>query len=122
MKSEKHNIGICWNHVRSVGKNVAIDDVDFIYLRGETIVIPSFKCRKLRIQAKQISESSLSELRNIEYRNIEGILGLRGSVLFSDIRPDSNGVIEVNIISIAIHDRLNPGKSEEILNLIQPRK
>lgn len=119
--AKRSNLNICWNGVLNESGHIRINMAEFIYLRGGTIVIPSFICKDLRMQAVQFSSSALQDLKTMERRESAVPLGIRSSILFDVVGQQSRNVIEINVLSLSSYTKLNQDRSSLVMNRVRSR-
>lgn len=115
--SSRTQLNSCWKNVSKYSSHFKIDFVEYIYLRGETIIIPSVNCVKIRMQAREFSKGALKQLREIEYRDSSIPLRLRGSIIFDVVDQKTSKVIEIKVISLPVYTKLDRIKSNTIVNV-----
>lgn len=109
----------CWEYVRQDDDIVQINRVKMVYLRGKTVVIPSSKCEGVRLQAVEISPSSLDVLRGIEYRDVAEPLAIEATARFVMIKRASNHVIEIRLISLTDMVKLDHDNSMKTMDSVR---
>jgi hypothetical protein len=110
----------CWKAERVGADRIKISGAEMIYLRGESVVVPSATCQGARLQVVDEAQSVVEVLDKIEHRNTASPLGFRGDILVEVVRIASRDVTEVNMLQLRDHDLLEPGESVEVLNRIYP--
>ena len=109
--SAKPDIRACWKYVSNVSGHTKVKNVEFIYLRGETVVIPSLICQNLRMQGVDFSSSALHEVKTLERRDVSVPLGVRGSILMDILNQPSPNVIEIRVVKILSSTKLTQARS-----------
>lgn len=111
----------CWKGSSRQGTHILIKSLDFLYLRGQTILAPSVTCEGLRIQGMRFSHSAIREINNLAFRNFSAPLGFNGSVLIDAVKQPNDSVIEVDVLHIFNSSELGKDQSLRLLDQIYPK-
>lgn len=109
------HVARCWIAIPESDNRVRLHDAEAIYLRGETVIVPSSRCDGERLQSVDQTLSVEAVLNRLGRRNVQTPLGFRATILATVLRRPSPHVVEIKLIELNDLEALSQPQSEQVL-------